>query len=276
MDYFVQNGNQQQGPYDAVAIIRKIRNFTISADTVLFREYEESGVPAIQMPEFHDIFRDLEEESALPGSIAVPRLTFAGTIKDGFEFLKHHTSSTVLTGVMLFGWLFSVVIFSKFVSGIPLGILSSVTGYFLFVMYQLCILRKSRMQLLTREFYRAMFKKYWLRLLTVSFITSASVFFLPVAVGAFAGPVTEYFLILIPGTFILTFLFFAPMLVFDRGISAGQAIKMSIVNLRRLGFDNVLVIYLLILVNFSPLIIITLPVTMGALCEIYDSHFNEY
>ncbi len=276
IDYYIQIASQRQGPYDVVSVIRKIRNYTVSPDTIIFRGHDEQGNPAMHLPEFNEVFRDRDEDKALPGSAELPRLTFQGAFKLGMEFLKQHTSATVLTGIMLFAWLISTIVFAKILPGVVVGLLSSIAGYFFFVIYQLCILRKSRMQLLTPDFYRSMFKKNGLRLLVVALITSATVFFLPIFAGMVGGPLLEYFLILIPGSFILTFLFFAPMLVFDRGLSPVQAIKQSISSLRRMGFDNVLVIYLMVLVNFSPLIIITLPITIGALCEIYDSHFNEY
>lgn len=275
-DYYIFDGNRRVGPYDMVAIIRKIRNYSVFRETPLYRDFDEEAQPAVRMPEFYDVFNELEQEPTLSDKRELPRLTFPATLKSGYEFLKLNTFSTVLTGLMLLVFLVSVAVFSKVIGGIPLGIIVSTFGYFAFVIYLLCIHRKSRMQLLTREFYHITFRKCGLRLLVVATITAATVFYLPIFIGAFAGPAVEYFLILIPGTFILTFLFFAPLLIVDRGMKPIPALKASIHNLRSLGFDNTLVIYLLILLNFSPLVIITLPITLGALCEIYDTHFNEY
>ena len=96
-----------------------------------------------------------------------------------------------------------------------------------------------------------------------------SVFSIPLAVA----------LLFIPGTLVVCFTYFAGLLIVDRGFSTLQSIKGSAGFLKKLGGDNTVTIYTLILINYiaaAPLILllVTLPLTVAALNEIYDEHYS--
>ena len=88
------------------------------------------------------------------------------------------------------------------------------------------------------------------------------------------------FLLIIPGLFILTLYIFTPLLIIDHKMPFWDAMETSRKLVLGSGTDNLGIIFALVVINFVggllvflPLLI-TLPVTISCLCEMYDELFN--
>lgn len=280
-EYFIEYESQQYGPYDMMSMIRKIRNGQITRETVLYEAGEETPVRASDVAKFYEVFIELDQEIQEDGQDNRLSLSFKRLFRGAWDLLMMNLVTSVYTGALL---LFVVVLgFIAYtaVGGLVGAFLGSILGYFLFGLYQLAILRKTRMQLVTGHFFIALVKRSGLQLLIVSAIAGSLIFAIPLLLSQLLGPLAMA-LILIPGSVIMLTLFYAPILVADRGIGATEAIRGSMSAIKSLGGDNFITIYMFFLMNYIgasillvPLLF-TLPMTVAAFCELYDDHLNQF
>lgn len=281
-EFYIQHEHRQHGPFDMMSMIRKIRNGQLQRDTMIIIMGEESSRRAADITEFYEIFEEVERsgDDGDEGR-AVPTFAFMQLLKNGTEVLLGNLVTSVYTGMFLLLLSISLLVFHQVAGGMGLAVLGSITGTFLFFFYQLAILRKIRMQLLNGQFLSSSIKRSGLQLFIVALIIGMAVFGIPLLLAQLLGPLALA-LILLPGSLIMMFMFFAPILVADRGMKATEAMRASYASMRSLGRDNFITLYLVMLVNFIgaaclliPLIL-TLPISVAALCEIYDDYFNEF
>lgn len=75
--------------------------------------------------------------------------------------------------------------------------------------------------------------------------------------------------------------YFAPLLVVDRGLKGFSALGYSVNMMRRVGGQNLITFYTLLIINYivAPtglLLVISLPLTMLAISDMYDNFFNQF
>lgn len=281
-EFYIEHERQHVGPYDVMSVIRKIRNGEITRQTLIHEEGDETSRAVGEDPLFSEIFAEMDREGA--GEEGDNKLTLG--IKELFrnatDVLLQNMVMSVFTGIALFLIIVSVLGVYMFSHNVVVtSLLGAILGYFLFTLYQMSILRKTRMQLIGKRFFVSLIKRSGRQLLIVSAIIGTLVFALPVLLSQLVGPLALA-LILLPGSFVLLAMFYAPILVADRGIGAMAALRGSISAVKSLGRDNIITIYLVLLINFIgagaffvPLLI-TLPLTIAILCEIYDDHLNQF
>lgn len=281
-EYFIEYERQHYGPYDLISMIRKVRNGQVTRETVIICEEIETPTPAGEIPVFSEVFHELEREGNEEMNAPRLHLGFAPLVKSALEVLMTNLSLCVYTGVFLLAVIMvAFALYSISGNGVVTALLGSIAGYFFFALYQMAVLRKTRMQLLTGAFFISMCKRFGLQLLIVSALAGACVFALPILLAQVMGPVMLA-LILLPGSLLMLALFYAPILVADRGVSAAEAIRGSIGALKSLGSDNFIVIYMLLVMNYIAAclfmipLLITLPMTVAAFCELYDDHLNQF
>lgn len=281
-EYYIEYESQRYGPYDMMSMIRKIRNGQVTHETIVFEAGEDTPLRASDVARFYEVFIELEQEGQEEGPDSKLSLGFKRLFKGAWELLAMNLVASVYTGALL---LFVVVFgFAAYATvGEFVGaFLASILGYFLFGLYQMAILRKTRMQLVTGNFFVALVKRSGLQLLIVSAIAGSIIFAVPILLAQITVSPLPLALILIPGSFVMLALFYAPILVADRGIGAFEAIRGSISAIKSLGSDNFITIYMFFLMNYIgaslllvPLLL-TLPMTVAAFCELYDDHLNQF
>lgn len=281
--YYIEYNQQQLGPFDMVSMMRKIRNGQVVRETVIYVNQDEEPHQAGEYLEFHEFFLELERAPATgeEETRRMPSLSFVQLMKNGMEHLSVNLVMSVYSGIFLLLLSITLVVLYLVIgANALLAVLGSVIGCFFFSFYLLTILRKVRMQLLSRSYLGAIIKRAGKPLLIISLLLGTAVFAVPIALAMLVGPIALA-LILLPGSLLFLLFLFAPVLAADRGLGAIESLKQSSTLVRSVGGNNFIALYLVMLVNFIAatipiFLVITLPVTIAALCEVYDDHFNEF
>ena len=281
MEYFIVTDGLKQGPFDIVSMIRKIRNGQLLPDTLISDSPIGDPVAAMEYSNLREIF----EEQAIIGDISIKEqvditaITFKHLFSRAKEFLDTHSMGIPIAG----GFILTIIVSAFMVrslipSEIGNTIAGSILGYFIFMLMQACYLRMVRMQPLSISYITSTLKRYGVSMLGASAIIGVLAFAIPAMVSAVSMPLA-IILLFIPGTIITFLTYFAALLIVYRGFSPVQAITGSAAFLKKLGSDNVVTIYTLILINYiaaAPIILllVTLPLTVAVLNEIYDDNYS--
>lgn len=269
MKYFVVEKNAKQGPYDLMGIIRKVRNGSVTADT-LVQEGENAPKPAIQIAKLADVFeQEDQEDHHVP--LTLHQHTLSGSIKTGWQFFQNNQISTVHTGVLILFVISLVGAGYTFLPGvlqIPFYVLIFIIAHFSLSVYMFIILRMSRGQ--TVEFSSLSIS---IRECAKSLLIASCIIALPSIIGLF--------LLIVPGLFILTLYIFTPFLIMDHQYDFWEAMETSRKMVIGSGTENLGIVFALVVINFVAAIVvflpllITLPVTMSALAEMYEELFSS-
>ncbi len=280
MDYYVEVDGRKQGPFDTMALIRKIRGGRLKRMDVIWLGWDGERVSAIDINGFLEIFDEYDEEAFKQEMKPTAQRVYGvkELLVGGVDFLTQNLIVLVFTGVFFVLGLGG----GALLSAIPLvgGLFAGFWLYGVFSLYQVSMLRKSRMQLVTPEFLIAVVKRFGLQLMGASVVIGGLLFGLPALLATFTGQPALLFLMLLPGSVMWMFFCFAPLLIVDRGMKGIPALGYSFNMVRQMG-PNMLTIYTILLVNYiaAPtgiLLVLSLPVTMVAMCELYDSFFNQF
>jgi len=207
-------------------------------------------------------------------------ITFKSLIERAKDFLETHSLGIPIAGGFILGIIVAIFLMQSLIPiDIGFKIAAGVFGYFIFMLMQVSYMRMVRMQPLSIGFITSTIKRYGLSMLGASAIIATIAFSIPAMLGNLSMPLA-IILLFIPGTLVVCFTYYAPILIVDRGFSAIQAVTGSAAFLKKLGADNIVTIYTLILINYiaaAPIILllVTLPVTVAVLNEIYDDHYSH-
>ena len=283
-EYYIISGESRIGPYDVVAVIKKIRNGSISADTTIEIFGKGNPLPAGEISELADFFVETDEPEDYVVPVFVPKkLDITAVLNSGFFFLQKVPSSTIFSGsFVLISILFLLMINSlpdvlKVIACAPVVAIL----YFIMSLYEMAILRMTRGQPADTSYILKKALPIAGRLIKMSFIISFPLIlaFMFIIIGE--GLLMNFailFLIAI-GLFVLTIYSFVPFLIMDQNYDLLEAMSASTKAVFRGGIDNFAVILTLNAINFVtgalfilPLTI-SLPVTICAMGEVYDEMF---
>ncbi len=286
-EYYILSENSRKGPYDVVALVRKIRNGAMTKDTLVQQEGAPVPKSAHEWPslaEFFDEKKDEWAETAQHGHLQHHSLM--KTLQSGVHFLQTNMVSTVFSGIfVLIVILMASLIHMLLPSTLRIfGYMSCfILAYFFLSFYLLSILRMTRGQPVDISYLIGKISPVAGRLLLASVLIS-----IPSIVGLgiiflddeWGVAVTGLLILAIPGLFMLTLHAFTPLLIFDQGYGVAEAMKISRKSIMKSGMENIGVLFALFVINFIAglfaliPIAITLPITMSALTEIYDEYFG--
>lgn len=275
MEFYIRETDHPDGPYDLMAAIRKIRNGTLKAGTPVSLEYDGEIMLAQSVPELTTFF---EEESVQPAHAFVAKRakTFPELIGVGMEFLRNSISATIYSGLFMVLWLMVAYIFI-FNGSVVQAVIGITLSYFLLGGYLYGIMRYVRGNPIDAKMITSVMSRSLLPMGIVSVIVG--MLMLP-------GLVLTHYVLSETGLFIslplqfiflfvvLTFFAFAPLLIIEKGADFMDALRDSARFVRK--GNNMGIVFALVTLNFIllPLLPIVLPVTMGALVEMYDEHFD--
>lgn len=281
MEYFIVVDGIKKGPFDIVSMIRKIRNGQLLPDTMIADSPISDPIAAMEFTNLREIF----EEQAIIGDISikdkfdVTPITLKHLASRAKEFIDTHNMGIPIAGGFILVIIMAIFMIKSLIpSDIAYKIVGSIIGYFIFMLMQASYLRMVRMQPLSLGYIISTLKRYSVPMLGVSAIIGSIALAIPAIAFEISMPLA-IILIFIPGTLVVCFTYFSALLIIDRGFSAMQAISASASFLKKLGGDNIITIYTLILINYiaAPLIILlllTLPLTVAVLNEIYDDNYS--
>jgi hypothetical protein len=279
-EYFIRQGNREEGPLDLFSVVRRIRSGRITRETLIARTGEEQFRSAAAFEELREVLVEAEQAGSVPGQERRMQLGYLALMRGGVEFLMQHVTVCVYAGIFLLTLILGAALLVSIFGTLVGTLLAGVFGAFTFFLFLISMLRRCRMQLVGPRFFRDVLKRFGKQLLVVSLPLGILVFALPVVIAHFMGPLA-LIIILFPGSLVMLWLFYAPVLVVDRGMKANAALRQSFAMMGSIGGDNFITLYLVLLTNFIAatipvFLLVTLPITLSALCEVYDTQFNQF
>jgi hypothetical protein len=171
----------------------------------------------------------------------------------------------IITGIFLI----AVTIAAIILSNIPMVgyILGFIASFIAFSCYQYTILQMSHGRPITLNDVINKSKPHLLQLALAAIVLAV-----PIILGMI--------LLIAPGLLILSIYIFTPILIMERGCSFWVAMEKSRMKTMNMGANNFGALFALVVVNFFagllllPLLI-SLPVTMASISEIFDREFSD-
>lgn len=273
MNYFIKDGIAQAGPFALTDIVRKIRNGSLTDDMMVVGENEAEPVLAAEHPELKSFFREVEAGHARQqSSDGMRSLSFMPWFMRGWVFLTEHHETVVFGAIALGFTLVTAAIayylFPGFIGSL-FPVITGMAAMFSISTLSLAFLRLTRGQTVDPHTLFDKMKRHALPL--IYFSAMAGIF---VSLGMF--------LLVVPGLLVLAFYSFTPFLIAERNMDFWEAMETSRKTILREGRPLFEVVFGFAVVNFMggilfvlPLLI-TLPVTYGALAALYDeTSFDE-
>jgi len=264
--YYIIENNQESGPYDMVALVRKVKNLHLTPESMVRKEDQTTPVKAHDIPEVAALFEDAPSEPISQQAPEKIDYDLKTILQSSMKFLQLHHQSVMHTGIFLIVGLVIGLILWR----IPLlgPVLASIVGFILYAGYQFGMLKLSRGQALDGgEVIRRM-KTHALPL-----ALTALTLCIPVGLGLV--------LLLAPGLLILTFYIFTPLLIIEKNLSFWAAMEKSRKKVASMGANNIGVLFALVVANLFGVmllmlpLLITLPMTANAVAEIFDDQFTD-
>jgi hypothetical protein len=283
MYYYIEQEGRKVGPFDLISMLRKIRCGRLQRTDIVWLDWSGERVSANQVLELYDIFQEYEDatESKELARDTPEDMALVTLLKSGVDTITQHVSFSIFAGLFLAIALLGSALLQTILPSVVAYPLASVWSFFLFTLFQLGVLKKNRMQIVTPEYYAGTFKRVGFSLFTISVITGLLSAGIPSILAAVMQQPLLMGLLILPGSIIWFLLFFAPLIVADRRISSFAAMGESATLLRRIGLTNLSVLYTIWMLNFifgftGILLVVTLPLTVVILCDAYDNYFNHY
>jgi hypothetical protein len=267
MRFYVKHATTQDGPFDLVTMVRKIRNSQIEADFLVIEDGDEKPIIASEHPQLKTFFREIELLSAhTENGDKHPPLSFIIYFKKGWNFLTTHQFAAIYSAgtlciCLLLAFLFNLILPS---------FMASLNWLLIWIMVQLLLsallvmfLRIHRGQSYDPHTLFSILSHYKVPLLFCASIT-----------GVFTG--LGLGLLVIPGLALMGLYCFAPLLIIDQNFDFWDAMETSRKTVLAHGRPLFEIVFGFALLNFLagicfvlPLAL-TLPLTYGALAELYD------
>ncbi len=286
IQYNIITGKTKTGPYDIVMIVRKIRNGSVTGDTLIQTSDSDIIKPAIEWAQLAEFFTETKDEwteSVAEGHLHHHNLL--RTLSGGWRFLQRNHISSVFSGLLVLALIFMVAAIHLTMTPafrIFAYMASVMVGHFLFSCYMLVILRTVRGQPVDGPYLQSKILPVIGQLLISSLLISfIAIIGLALLVTSNVVEVSVVGLVIITiGLFVLTIYAFAPLLILDQQYDFWDAMEASRKSVMKSGAENIGVLFGLFVINFIAGLAIllpmalTLPITTGALAEIYDEMFS--
>jgi hypothetical protein len=278
--YIHEDSGGQQGPFDVLGIIRKIRNGSLKKQHHVSRDDDVRPKPAYQHPELYDVFIEQDKTDQEQHDVdTIQATSFTALTKSGFSIIKEDHTAAILTGCLLI-LLFFVVGTGISMPSIVSAFLVPIVSCFCFFMCLVSILRVSRVQLLSLRYLIDVLRHDGLKLLLSSLPVALVAFTIPWLLSDILG-VGAWMLMLIAGIPLMAYLFYVPLLIVDRELSLKQAFVLNHRVMRALGLELYAIVLGMLLINAVAAltvvgVMVSLPITLLGLMSLYDHHFNEY
>jgi hypothetical protein len=283
--YIVTAEGQKTGPYDIVGIVKKIRNGSLTAETMIASDNEAEAKKASEWVELAEFLQEQDaEETSTIEVHKVKTTSLSRRLASGWNFLQNNQLSTVFSGLFVLFIIFSTgfvtLLLPKALRMIGHGAFFVITQ-FLFTGYIYSVLRMVRGQPVDYNFVKEKMRPLVKALIVSSFIMS---FFIIVGMlfilsGVESLSVFGLIVVALPGFYMMNLYIFAPLLILDKNVEFWEALELSRKTVKKSGMENVGVIFSLLIINFVggvfllvPMIV-TLPITMSAISDMYDESF---
>lgn len=284
-EYRIISGTDVSGSYDVVALLIKIRNGSISADTRIQRMDSKDVKLAKEWDELKEFFTQTPHTEKR--TQVTKKLHLSNVLHNGIVFLQQHMMSTVYSSCIIMVAVISILLVDFEIDEFHIAsyAVAIAISHFLLSCYLILILRMVRGQAtdvshVVKKIAKVKFGVF--KLLFASFLIS-----LPIIIGVALLSFDELIVcviglmvIILPGMYVLTIYCFVPLLIVEYGYGVLAAMETSRNSVLKGNRDNFGVYFALNAVNFIAGLLavfpmaLTLPVTMSAIAESYDELFS--
>ena len=265
MGFYIRYETHQDGPFDLVTMIRKIRKGLVPPETLVMEESDPHAQAARLHPQLNSFFREMEEDYVSDEAAnMMEHLNFSAIMRYGWDFFSHNLVVGMISGMAIFATLCYgiVILLASGGSLLPSLLLISVTAVFFLCGFIFLLQRLQRQLPFSLNSLRRFYGENW------SNVTLFSCVFALLILAGFAA-------FIIPGLILLSYLAFAPILVVDRNYHFWHAIEASYRTVKHHGVRLYPIMLGLVGINilaglFVFPLIITLPVTFAGVLELYN------
>ncbi len=265
MGFYIRYETHQDGPYDLISMIRKIRKGLIPPETLVMEEKEPNAQPARLHPQLNSFFREQDEDYVSDeAATIVKQLDFSGIMAYGWDFFKNNMISGLISALAIFATLaYSIVILIASQGALlPAIILIGIAAVFFLCGFIHMLHRMQRQLPFSLYAVRTFYRDNWGNL--IMFCVAFSL----IHIAALS-------LLIIPGLILLSRTTFAPILVVEKNYHFWHAIESSHRTVK--NHDGKLNSILLALVGINIIaaffvfpLVITLPITFAGVLELYN------
>lgn len=249
-----------------VSLVRKVKNGTFLPDTPVTNTPDAEPIPAERIPELRELFLAQQEAKDAPSLHAPSRYNINNSMRNGWAFVQANQVAIIYSGVFLI----LSVLASALVSRLPVlsFLLSFTFTYFFFAGYFYIILKLTRGQVFEFSDIMGVISKNPGKLLLAAFVTS-----IPFGIGTI--------LLIVPGLVILSLYIFTPLLICEKEMGFWEAMEGSRKKTLSMGAHNIGTLLGLMIINFLAIlcflvpVLVTLPMTLHAIAEMYDEQFSD-
>lgn len=276
-EFYIVEGEQRQGPFDTLAMMRRIRNGKVTADTMLFVTGSTIPLRAGEVKALAGFLSDPEgaaEPEQQQRAVPTEHLDLNAMVTDAWVFFGDNQTLTITAGAFTIGAFILSFIASAFLPAFATTIVASTFAGFALFLFFATILRKVIDQPVDLAFFKDFLIKRGLDIFICAFIAIGLPFGLPVLIGGLIGA-PGYFL-LIGSMLALACFSFAPMfLMAAPDIKYHQALKYSLEWVLAQGTKNIIMLCGLMFLNVIAALIFFVPVfaslsiTAIALCDLF-------
>jgi hypothetical protein len=257
--YYVNGEHgQKDGPYDLIAIMRRIRMHQIDKDSLIYIGDETLPRVAQEIP---DIALFFETDNNPAAKAATPPNLFS-LIHSGWEFVQEHYTLSIFSGVILLLALLAYFPLTEQFGTISGGIMAWVIFVLMHNIYLVFALRSHRGQMHGGEFISTYIIPILPTLLVASLVLALMI----------AGGIL---LLVVPGVIVSLLYIYTPFLIYDRRYGVVEALYASRLLIQKHGKSHLPLLAALVFLHLVCLVLIvpipvTLPIYAAALSALYE------
>ncbi len=264
--FYICREGAREGPFDLLAMLRKIRGGMLPPSSLIARSEHEPPVAAAEIPAlmhfFQEVRREQQEQSA-------PSLKKALThqIENAVQMVMAEPGLCAIAGGIVLVTFMVSFIFYTVLGGIGAFVSGCFTLFFLQNLFIAVTLRLNRGQRLSASYLQATLTP------ALGALTLGSLLMAPVVAAGLA-------LFAIPGLFIMSLLSFFPLAAVDRGLGTLPALRASILQVRSATTRQRRVLFIMHCFYLCSAALILpipflLPVYAVVLADLYDHSLME-
>ncbi len=283
MEYFVLNEGVRLGPFDLIGMIKKIKNGTLTVNSMVSEHVEGPYREASGVEEVAKLIEEHSNPTAGEGGGNNLKMTLKASFQEGVElWVRRILDYTLFAGAIIAVGFSLRAIFQPLMgeeSMIP-SYISSVLVMACFFEFCYYVLETKRSQRIDIKDFLAVIKRTLPQFLGISLVLS--VFVLAYEVSGQVGLLATLIMLVV-----LTIFIFTPFIATDSNMGVLRSAKLSMQKVTSVGADNFGVILAIVAINLFAAILpgmllhdllglglfISLPVTISALAYIYDQIF---
>jgi len=278
--YYIETAGGRDGPYDAMSMVRKIRNSKINEQTIVYVGEAYAGVPAGELHEFELFFNPPSDAEDAPLPLLDENLYFSEMLKDAWAYYTENQLLSLGAGGIVIGGIILGMILSTVLPYTAIAGLMSIIGGLTLFLFLIYITRHVTAQEVDQVFVMDLAKTRGLDLLAAAAIAAGIPIGIPTIISVYMP--TLGIILTILGCLVFALFIFAPLfLLHDPTLRFKQALLMSKSWVLDQKVTNILIIMGLVIINviaaacFLIPVFITLPVTFVALADLFAQRVNE-